>query len=109
MMGFWVLAIRDNRYWASAAFGAVLSLATFFSYTLLVLGAFVVGYAAIEIVRHPRAGAIRVLVHSTIVLGVVAGLYAMLWLATGFDPIRTFLAAVANQQRLLEHLVIPRP
>jgi hypothetical protein len=38
------------------------------------------------------------IVHSLVALGMLAALYAALWLVTGFDPIRAFMTATQTQQ-----------
>jgi hypothetical protein len=109
MVGFWIIALRDNRIRASIAFGLVLSVALFFSFTLLVLGAFMVAYA-ISRFRCERASAARGFVlHSAISLGVVTAIYGLLWLTTGYDPVATFFGAVENQKHMLAGLLVTRP
>jgi hypothetical protein len=108
MLGLWILAMRDGRWWAAALFGCVLSVACFFSYALLVLGVWIVGYAVIQIRRDGRVAMILFIRQSIIALCAVGLLYGTLWLATGFDPFATFFAAVHNQRELLAHLILPR-
>jgi hypothetical protein len=109
MLGLWVLAMRDRRWWAAVAFAAVLSVACFFSYAMLVVGAWVVGYALLRIREAGKPAIENFIVQSFIVVISVAAIYGLLWLATGFNPFATFRAAAVNQGELLAHLVIPRP
>jgi hypothetical protein len=109
MLGFWVLAMRDNRLLASTAFGCVLALLLFWSYVQLVLGAFVVLYALDQIAQHGKVAIRRFLIHSANGLGVVLMIYSILHFATGFNPIATFRMALENQKHLLANLIFPRP
>ncbi|HEY7091060.1 MAG TPA: hypothetical protein VH518_23385, partial [Tepidisphaeraceae bacterium] len=111
ILGFWIAAMRPGAkmFWALAT-GAVLSLAAFMTYNLLTLGAFMVLAALWQIRTEGTAAMRRFLIISAAAGAVVVALYAILYLATGFNPVATFLAAVRNQRWMEENFFrLPRP
>ena len=108
-MGLWGIALHRNRLVYSAAFGAALMLACFFAYNLLVLGALLAGLAAMHIVGHGWRGVMTVARHAALAAGVFVGLYGVLNLMTGLNPIAVFTAALANQKSLLRSIDRPYP
>lgn len=101
----WDRALRGGGAW-SLAFGALLMLASLFSYSLLVIGVFL---ALLSLVRW-RSGVLGLrdlFLRSVVGLAVAGLLYAALFFATGFDPIATLRTALASQSVLLTK--IPRP
>jgi len=109
MIGFWVLAVRGGqRSWAVAC-GACLMVILLFSYTMLVLGAFMALYGIIACLWLGRGGIRRLVLVSSLVLGTVVVCHGLLWVATGYDPISTFAAAWRNQTEWLASFPIPRP
>ena len=107
MIGTWVASLARPNAWFAAAYGACLTVATFFAYNLLVLGAFLSAYSLCWFALDVRARWPRLVGHAAIALGVVAIGNIALWLATGYQPIATFHAALANQAYLIT--LIPRP
>jgi len=91
----WVKALEGPGAKAALGAGAVLFLATFFAYNLLVLGVFLAYYGLYWVwrTRDPRT-LLRI---SGIVLGTFASLYGALWLATGFHPVEALRRALAVQ------------
>jgi hypothetical protein len=107
IVGLWAIAVRTGRATAAAASGLVLGIGCFFTYAFLVLGAFLVAYTLLAPSASPRGriqGALRLLAAAAVAF---VALYAVTWLALGFDPVGTFFAALRNQERLLAG--IPRP
>ena len=103
----WVRALRGSRA-AAVAFGVVLFAETFFAYNLLAAGAFLAMYAAYFLWRRRTdANAWR-----TLILAIAIGLAAfvvcngIVWLA-GFDPVRTFVHALAMQK--IDAATVHRP
>jgi hypothetical protein len=94
---------------AAAGFGLALALALFVTYNLLVLGLFL-GLLTLDWLRRdPRGRLPGALVRVAAALGTLAAAYGVLWLATGFDPVGAFRAALANQAALAEIWQRPWP
>lgn len=105
----WSLALRRRNLWYAAVFGLVLSMAVFWSYTMLTLGVFLGGYSVVTIINKRGRNVGFVARCVAISLGVVVLCYGGLWLATGFNPLRTFAMAVEIQSKLLPDLKRPYP
>ncbi|MET0231592.1 MAG: hypothetical protein ABW186_11730 [Rhodanobacteraceae bacterium] len=103
----WVRALRGSPA-AAIAFGVVLFVETFFAYNLLAAGAFLAMYAAYFLWRERGvASAWRALiVASSIGVAVFGVCNAIAWLC-GFDPVRTFVHALAMQK--LDAATVIRP
>jgi hypothetical protein len=98
MLG-WVRSLGAPGLRPALGTAVVLFLATFFAYNLLTIGAFMAWYAIYWLWRtrgeaHYGKSLLR---SSTVVLGMVASLHALLWLATGYNPIATLRRALAVQ------------
>lgn len=106
MWGTWAAAVDGGRREMAAAFGGVLALVCFTSYSLLVLGALLLGYALLRIAerRATVAGVARL---AAISLGTFAALNALLFLVLRYDAWAVFRQALRNQEELLK--VIHRP
>jgi len=109
MLTSWSLALKRRSIAYAAAFGAAVSVAIFWSYSLLLLGLFLAAYtlAGLATDRATRLGSVAAYAAGAVLI--VCASYAVLWLATGFDAVGTFRAAVANQARLLPALRRPYP
>ena len=98
---FWCKSFSSERAipWDAIGFGATLCVATFFAYNLLTIAAFLAYYALYRLWREKWTGSalLRVVRNSVIAGAVFAGGYAILWLATGYDPIASFLNALSYQ------------
>lgn len=97
----WVSAFDAGPRAAGFAFcsGAALFAATFFAYNLLIAGAFLAYYGLYWLwrekwSRHAWAVLLRA---SGILLGVFLSLHAMLWAATGYNPVASFRHALLAQ------------
>lgn len=100
----WSLALTRRRRLYAACFGLVLSLATFMSYTLLVLGLFLGAYTVIKASGAWGRGIAHAAECAVVGLLVVAVFYTLLWYFTGFDAPRTFATALDNQSNILPQL-----
>jgi len=104
----WVKALQGSTGYALLLVAALFA-ATFFAYNLLVVGTFVVLYAAYFLWQQRWAAAawnqaIRVAV--TALIG-VAAIYLVLWFATGYDPMKSLAHAVREQNDLQARLMRP--
>ena len=108
ILGAWVFALRTQRPGYAALAGLAFGVASFFTYSVLVLGAFLASYTLVRISNAPSltapGGPARQLALAT---GVVAALYAALYLLWGFDPFATFRSALTNQAQLAAMLGRP--
>jgi hypothetical protein len=93
-IGLWAAALdaRKTRTGLlfAIAFGAVLWLASFASYTLLTLGVALSLQAILHLGLTRGRDLAWLLALSATALATVAGLYVVFWAATGFDPIATY-------------------
>jgi hypothetical protein len=107
----WHTALRSTAGRAAAwslAGGLLLSVILYLTYTPLVIGFFMAADAFL-----PRAGR-RVapagaLARGALVLAIAALAYAVLYWATGFDPIRTFRVALSDQNQFVRQGILQRP
>jgi hypothetical protein len=96
---FWVKAVGASAVKPALGAGVVLFLATFFAYNLLALGVFLAYYGLHWLWRaqNTRPAWRSLFRTSGMVLGVYAGLYAVLRVATGYNPFAALHRAVATQ------------
>jgi hypothetical protein len=111
---FWCRSLESGRRTPREAvwLGVILSVTIFFAYNLLTIGAFLAYFSLYWVWRQGWTvrSLTTLLSTSAIVVGVCAGIYAALWLATGYDPIASFLHAVSMQtvnQMLLHRSYLP--
>lgn len=97
----WYRALEGSNA-AAAGFGLVLAGTLFVTYNLLVLGIFL----GLLTLFPFRKGTVQ---RVGLALGTLAGAYLVLYWATGYDPIASFRAALANQSRLAEIWQRPYP
>jgi hypothetical protein len=90
-------------------FGTVMAMALFLSYIFLIFGLFFVVYWLILLVDRGTAPARRAATRLILAATTCVGLYALLWLFTGFDPIATFRAIHRVQTIDLLPLIRPFP
>ena len=109
LIGSWFLALRGDRLVCSVAYGALLSIVFFVSYSLLVLGFSLALYAVFFVRERPWQNGVIAVKHVFVALGTFAGLYGVFWLFTGFDPVETFRQSLANQAVLAARLDRPYP
>jgi len=127
IVGTWIRALETRRISWAAACGAVLSIAVFFSYSMLTLGALMalLGIRAMmtcpqtngaqtkgDTTLYPSKGSCplywSVAIQSSVVMGVVIVLYAAMQLLSEFDPLATFAQAWKNQREWEAQFAIPR-
>jgi hypothetical protein len=107
----WRRALARNSAYLAGQFGLIFAMALLFTYLPAVLVIFFGGYALIR--RSQGEAAWHGIARLTIVAMICfAAFYAVLWLATGFNPINSFRACWANQalnMRLMQSLgYLPR-
>ena len=109
LVASWSLALdRGAPGWAILA-GVAVALAAFLSFGLLVVGFFLAGQGVLHVVRGSDGGLRRVVSSALWVLATGVALYAVLYGATGYDPLATFGAALENQARHSATLGRPWP
>jgi hypothetical protein len=109
-LGTWIVALRRDRLAWACVCGAVLAVVLFITYIALVLGIAVVGLAVVAFLRSPtRRTAARLALHAGTVLGACGAVFFTLWVATGYDAIGSFRAAMAVQSVHLEAVARPWP
>ncbi len=97
----WVVASRGSLR-AAVLLGATLLVASFFAYNLLVVGAFVALHA-LYVLRRERGSAqawARLVRVALVAIAVPVAGYLALWLATGFDALRSVAHAMHEQNAL---------
>jgi hypothetical protein len=109
LVGTWALALRSGSRRFSIAYGLALSLVLFVNYTPLVLGVFLGGYTVLHVLQSPRARLRPAAVAVLTSLATVVVAYSLLWVTTGYDPLRTFVTAVRLQYDMLDRIVRPYP
>jgi hypothetical protein len=107
LIGTWSIAVARNSTRAAIAFGAMLALLTFFVYNVLVIGVLLAAYGWILAPPGKRLG--RIASHAAVALATLLLLYVALWVATGFDPVANFSAALRSQGHLLAGFERPYP
>ncbi len=108
LLALWVAALERGRAPLAIAFGLALSLACFFSYNLLVLGAFLTAYGLGRAATRELPWA-RALSRAGMALATAIVVYLLLWASTHYDPLRAFRVAVENQRGLQQVLQRPYP
>ena len=105
----WGKASRDLKLRAAVACGVLLALGLFFSYIILTLGCFIVVYWLLLLADRGPDRFWRAALNGVIAIATVVALYALLWAATGFDPIATYQTIARGQIADLIHLARPFP
>jgi hypothetical protein len=108
MMTAWVKALRGSRRHALILAGTVFG-ATFFAYNLLATGAFLLYFGLYFLSRERWAPSTWKTVGRTaaVALGGAAALYALLWAATGYNPVLSFIHALRVQGDLASRVDRP--
>jgi hypothetical protein len=100
----WVRALQHAKSFSAYGWagGFVLFIAIFFAYNLLLIGIFLLYYALYWLWTQnwSRAAFRKCLVSSGAFSGVCIGVYAALWLVTGYNPITSFLRSYRIQSLL---------
>jgi hypothetical protein len=99
---FWCRALQSEQEvpWETICLGCALFTAVFFAYNLLSIGTFLAYYAIYRLWRQGWSGAsfAKVVKNSAIAGGICAGMYMLLWLGTGYNPLGAFHHALAYQK-----------
>jgi hypothetical protein len=104
----WVRSLRDEPWFAVLA-GAAFSVATFFAYNLLVIGAFLALYSAYRLRQACWHAAEwrRVLFSAALLCGTCVALYTLLWITTGYDLPHSFAHALTIQKTYMDATLRP--
>jgi hypothetical protein len=105
MIGLWALAVEREDWRAALALGAVLALACWVSFNVLVVGTFMAAYPLVV----PRVGVERAVRLGTIALMTAVLVLTVTFALTGYDPLATFASAWRNQHALLARYGHMRP
>jgi len=106
IIGTWIRTIETGRIPWAVGCGAVLSIAVFFSYSMLTLGALMALAAVAQLASGRSVRSIAI--SCAIVIATVAAVYGGLSLFTGFNPLATFAQAWNNQREWEAQFAIPR-
>ncbi len=112
LLSLYGVAMLRSRRWilASCAMGAILALALFMSYIVLMLGFFFVAFALVRMADANVGTVIRRGIAAAVIAGgVCIGLYFVLYLLSGFDPIATYHVLARVQSSELIPLKRPFP
>jgi hypothetical protein len=109
LIGCWHAALRTNRARYSIAVGALTTLVMLVSFSVLVIGVFMVGLVFLPSERRlaPRVG--RAARHGAIAAGAALLGLLLLLAIIGYDPIATFKSAWRLQHALLAQHADERP
>jgi hypothetical protein len=109
MVGTWALALTRSSRIAAVGCGALVTLSTLVTFTLLPLG-FVLAAMAVERCAVRRVCAWRrALETGAVVIAIPVAAFVLLKLALGFDIVDTFLVSRHNQALLAERMARPYP
>jgi len=109
LIGFWVLALEQNKKRYSLLFGIVLSASMFMAWNLLVLGGFLLMYTFYSLIKSKGKPYAQIVKHSFTAFITVLVIYSVLWLVSGYNPIATFLGNLSLQKELAMTLGLPYP
>ena len=109
MIYLWWRALRTGRLKYAIALGALLFVGTMMSHMVLVLGALLAAMTMFHIATRRTAGFVTVAIHGMLVLATVALLYVVLYAATGFDPIATFVTIMEHADWFIVMMRRPFP
>jgi hypothetical protein len=101
----WIVALKRDSIAFSVATGALTAAILLVSFNVLVFGLFLAGYALLASGRTMS----MIAKHAAVALSVCVVLCAVLWFATGYNPIATFTSAWRNQHALLAEHANERP
>jgi hypothetical protein len=91
----WVRSLKTGRIVYSIAFAVVFCFICFQTFNFLLMGIFVAGYAGIYLYqRRDREAVATVLGQSAIIIAGIVIIYGLLWLWSGYNPIRTLLTGI---------------
>jgi hypothetical protein len=105
----WGAALRPGGRLYAILFGAMLALMIFITPMFLMLGVFLAIYTLLHVYDRGGAGLARAVERSVIVLVVIALIYIVLELATGFDMVATFRTATQRADVYIVNLARPWP
>ncbi len=97
----WAAALSEDRLSRGALFGLFGSLIFLLTYNLVVLGVFLLGYAALARMECPRIPGQRIWRQVAVAGVIFLAAYAALWVRTGYHPVDSLRSALANQAGVL--------
>lgn len=95
----WARALRTGSAKFAIGFGALFSLVCFQTFNLLMLGIFVGGYSLIYVWQRDAQSRKRMTVQCVVVFATMALIYGVVWIWSGFNPISTLMAGIANHAK----------
>ncbi|HEX8523152.1 MAG TPA: hypothetical protein VF669_12920 [Tepidisphaeraceae bacterium] len=98
LVALWVTAIERDRFTWSVPAGVMLALSLMMMFNFLVIGFFMAAFPLFASGRSFSGGLLRMIRHGAVMVGVTLVGYLLMYLATGFNLIATFAAAVHNQK-----------
>jgi hypothetical protein len=114
MIVLWAKALRTGRPVFAVLLGLLLAFVLFQTFNFLVMGLFLVGLAVLALAPSPSTQGEGkrgpcILRQTVLACGTVALVYAMLWLWSGYNPVRTLLTGIRlhNQDMPATHRVWP--
>jgi hypothetical protein len=102
----WAVATDGARLRVASAFGGILALVLFMSYSFLVLGPLLLGYAVL-LVAERKVTVATLLRPAGIAFATFVAVNFLLYVAFGYDALAVFRQALRQQTMLLK--LIPRP
>jgi hypothetical protein len=101
----WGLALARDQFGYSIALGIAYALAGFITYLPGVILIFLIGLTFIRFTTAKRCVPGRIILHFAVALLACGASYALLWLATGFDPFATLRECTRQVFILWDHLI----
>lgn len=103
----WLKSLRTSRAIWALLCGLIFAVTFFLSFVPAILGVAIVGFGVVETVT--RSISVRVVIRQALlVLGVIAAVYLILWLTTGYNEVTTFFTAMRNERAQVSTFQIPR-
>ncbi len=109
LYGLTLFGPARSRTRMAIAFGVVMALVLFMSYIFFIYGFFYIVYWAVFLTDRGPAVARRAFARLILAAATTCALYGLLWVLTGFDPIRTFYNIAEAQTIALIPLERPFP
>ena len=101
IIGCWVLAIAKDSIAYSSLLGAITSIAFFMTWNPAVLAVFLMLYTICFLICSDGAGKLSlVLRHICVALALIVFVYFILWLVSGYHPIKALHTAIIRQNAI---------
>jgi hypothetical protein len=99
LIGLWAVSLSQDKLRHSVMLGVVLSLMMLMTYTVLIIGGFLVAY--VFLCMGPTRKIERVAKHGAVAIGCCVLALGVFWLVTGYSVPGAFQAALVNQHQLV--------